>query len=107
MLNRLILKVTKFQLPPPNRLGTVVKNILGGPSWPPMSNRVNSKTIYNESSQLLIDPQDKLKHKIEAFQEHYISSFNEGSLNLLLFVSSVLGASFSPLLRRLSCEYGC
>ena len=30
MLNRLILKVTKFQLPPPERLGTVVKNILGG-----------------------------------------------------------------------------
>ena len=30
MLNRLILKVTKFQLPPPKSLGTVVKNILGG-----------------------------------------------------------------------------
>ena len=27
MLHRLILKVTKFQLPPPKRLGTVVKNI--------------------------------------------------------------------------------
>ena len=30
MLNRLMLKVTKFQLPPPTRLGTVVKNILKG-----------------------------------------------------------------------------
>ena len=30
MLHRLILKVTKFQLPPPKRLGTVVKDILGG-----------------------------------------------------------------------------
>ena len=30
MLNGLILKVTKFQLPPPKRLGTVVKNIWGG-----------------------------------------------------------------------------
>ena len=42
MPHRLILKVTKFQLSPPKRLGTVVKNILGahhGPS--PMSNRVN------------------------------------------------------------------
>ena len=28
MLHRLILKVTKFQLPPPERLSTVVKNIL-------------------------------------------------------------------------------
>ena len=37
MLNRLILKVTKFQLPPPKRLGTVVKNIFAPP---PMSNRV-------------------------------------------------------------------
>ena len=35
MLNRLILKVTKFQLPPPTRLGTVSKNILGGHHAPP------------------------------------------------------------------------
>ena len=41
MLHRLILKVIKFQLPPPKRLSTVVKNILGG-HHPPMSNRVNS-----------------------------------------------------------------
>ena len=41
MLHRLILKVTKFQLPPPKRLGTVVKNILGA-IMPPMSNKVNS-----------------------------------------------------------------
>ena len=41
MLNRLILKVTKFQLPPPKRLGTVVKNILGA-IMPPMSNRVKT-----------------------------------------------------------------
>ena len=47
MLNRLILKVTKFQLPPPKRLGTVVKNILGAimppPPPPPMSNRVKGE----------------------------------------------------------------
>ena len=30
MLHRLILKVTKFQLSPPERLTTVVKNIGGG-----------------------------------------------------------------------------
>ena len=43
MPHRLILKVTKFQLPPLKRLGTVVKNIFGGPSCPPppISNRVN------------------------------------------------------------------
>ena len=35
MLHRLILKVTKFQLPPPKRLSTMVKNILGGPSCHP------------------------------------------------------------------------
>ena len=35
MPHRLILKVTKFQLPPPKRLGTVVKNILGGHHCPP------------------------------------------------------------------------
>ena len=42
MLHRLILKVTKFQLPPPKHLGTVAKNILGGyHAFPLMSNRVN------------------------------------------------------------------
>ena len=46
MLNRLILKVTKFQLPPPKRLGTVVKNIFGrGGIMPPMSNRVKENEI--------------------------------------------------------------
>ena len=35
MLHRLILKVTKFQLPPSKRLGTVVKNILGASCPPP------------------------------------------------------------------------
>ena len=35
MLNRLILKVIKFQLRPPKRLGTVIKNILGGMPPPP------------------------------------------------------------------------
>ena len=43
MLHRLILKVTKFQLPPPKRLNTVVKNIFffgGGGIMPPLSNRV-------------------------------------------------------------------
>ena len=35
MLHRLILKVTKFQLPRPKRLGTVVENILGAIMPPP------------------------------------------------------------------------
>ena len=35
MLHRLMLKVSKFQLPPPKRLSTVVKNILGGHHAPP------------------------------------------------------------------------
>ena len=43
MLHRLVLKVTKFQLPPPKLLSIVVKNIfLGGGMMTPMSNRVNS-----------------------------------------------------------------
>ena len=41
MLRRLILKVTKFQLPPLMRKSTVVKNIWGYHAPPPsMSNRV-------------------------------------------------------------------
>ena len=43
MLHRLMLEVAKFQLPPPKRLGTVVKNILGGHhAPPPMSNRLKT-----------------------------------------------------------------
>ena len=60
MLNRLILKVTKFQLPPLKRLGTVVKNILGGHhAPPPMSNRVNS---YFD---VLLDNTFKVEQKIK------------------------------------------
>ena len=36
----------------------------------------------------------------KAFQDCYISSFNEGNFNSLLFITSALGASFSSLLRR-------
>ena len=47
MLHRLILKVAKFQLLPPKRLDTMVKNTLGGHhAPPPMSNRV--KKNYSE-----------------------------------------------------------
>ena len=51
MPHRLILKVTKFQLPPPKRLGTVVKNILRGGGHhgpPPMSNRVNGFEMMSD-----------------------------------------------------------
>ena len=44
MFHRLMLKVTKFQLPSPKRSGTVVENILGDHHVlppPQMSNRVN------------------------------------------------------------------
>ena len=43
MLHILILKVTKFQLPPPKRLSTVVTNILE--ASPPMSNSVKKPNI--------------------------------------------------------------
>ena len=49
---------------------------------------------------ILTDPQDKLKHEVEAFQNYYLLSFNEGNLYLMLFVFFAYGASFSLLLRR-------
>ena len=56
----------------------------------------DSKTIHNELSQVLIDPQDKLKHKIEAFQDYYMLSFNEGNLlSLLFFISTIVQALLS------------
>ena len=67
MLRRLILKVTKFQLPRPKRLSTVVKNILPPP--PPMSNRVKDgvkcidhvlSSVFNKSMESGVFP-DNLK----------------------------------------------
>ena len=43
---------------------------------------------------------DKSITLTEAFQDCYISSFNEGNLHSLSFITSVLGASFWSLLRR-------
>ena len=65
-------------------------------------------TTGYESAQILINPQDRLKHKIEDSEDYYIISFNEGYLCSLLFVIiSTLGASFSPLLSRPSRQFGC
>ena len=49
MSHRLILKVTKFQLPPPKRLGTVVKNILWGAIMPPPPCQIGLKLHINKS----------------------------------------------------------
>ena len=46
MLHRLILKVTKLQLPPPKRLSTVVKNILGGHHAPLLCQIRLNKGLY-------------------------------------------------------------
>ena len=43
---------------------------------------------------------DKSITLIETLQDCYISSFNEGNLHSLLFITSAYGASFSSLLRR-------
>ena len=48
MLHRLILKVSKFQLPPPKHLGTVVKNILGAIMPLPLSNWVKRRKLTAE-----------------------------------------------------------
>ena len=56
MLHRLILKVTKFQLPPPTHLSTVVKNILGGHHAPPCRLGLNVHFLNNDSKRLEFDP---------------------------------------------------
>ena len=67
MPHRLILKVTKFQLSPPKRLGTVVKNILGGhDAPPPMSNRVKGTPVTPQAimKKYLMKAKDRL-HNLE------------------------------------------
>ena len=60
MLHRLILKVTKFQLPPPKRLGTVVKNILGGHHGPPC--QINENMRRNVSGGMFCEPVYKISY---------------------------------------------
>ena len=79
MLNRLILKVTKFQLPPPKRLGTVVKNILGD-IMPPC--------------QIGLRPSGKLSMKIIAcltsFPDSKIDDTAKGGLTIFWELSTVI-----------------
>ena len=59
---------------------------------------------------ILVDPQDKLKHTTEAFQDcHiyiYILSFNEDKIHSLLVVISALEVNFWQLLLRPSRQLG-
>ena len=49
MLHRLKLKVSKFQLPPPKRLSTMVKNILGGACQIGLSQGGHSKNFDRDA----------------------------------------------------------
>ena len=72
MLHRLILKVTKLQLPPPKRLGTVIKNHFGGLSCPPpMSNRVKTVDISLDNTlQTLCKLLLGMLHKVRILATH-------------------------------------
>ena len=96
MLNRIILKVTKFQLPPPTRLDTVVKDILGAIILPPMSNRVKPPKptrkpppppiLQVEEKEHITDmPSSKIKELNQALKSHAKSYGIElqDNLNLL------------------------
>ena len=67
MLNRLILKVTKFQLPPPNRLGTVGKNILGGHHAPPCQIGLK-RTLLVDLVSFSTDTMNPIKHLFQTIQ---------------------------------------
>ena len=54
MPHRLILKVTKCQLPPPECFGTVVKNILGGHHAPPCQIGLRGFTVMAKT-ELIVD----------------------------------------------------
>ena len=56
--------------------------------------------ICNYVKTVIAFERDKSIILIEAFQDCCISSFNEGNVHSLLFITSSLGASFSLLLRR-------
>ena len=66
MLNRLILKVTKFQLPPPKRLGTVIENILGAimPPPPPCQIGLNGQKYLRSVPEDLISNKQKRTKRI-------------------------------------------
>ena len=69
MPHRLILKVTKFQLPPPKRLGTVVKNILGAIMAPPC--QIGLNIVTNLGAATLTDREIEI-HKVKLSHPLYI-----------------------------------
>ena len=92
MLHRLILKVTKFQLPPPKSLSTVVKNYFffgGGASWPPMSNRVKDIGIM---------PVDYFGKNLECLLHHQQQFISSKSTDLSKVMTSSSPSSFHILL---------
>ena len=65
MPHRLILKVTKFQLPPSKRLGTMVKNILGGHHAPPPQCQIglSQQNVWLKASAFWTDLATVLREK--------------------------------------------
>ena len=84
MLNRLILKVTEFQLLPPKRLGTVVKNILGGIMAPAPCQRGLTTAINNQINRIL-----SIVYKVHSLSADLNRKFVQRSVNGIL--KSVLG----------------
>ena len=58
---------------------------------------LKEKKHYHINDKMNESSQDKLKHIIEGFQDHYMISLNEGNLYSLLIVISALGVSFLPI----------
>ena len=56
--------------------------------------------ICNYVKTVITFERDKSIILIEAFQDCYLSYFNDRNLHSLLFITSALGASFSSLLGR-------
>ena len=76
MHDRLILKVTKFQLPPPERLSTLVKNILGGHHGTPGLSR-SVVTMHETVSKLRFCSKTCEMLKSEKFMLFLLHNFAE------------------------------
>ena len=99
MLNRLIFKVTKFQLPPPKHLGTMVKNIFGGHHAPSscqiglksVAKNIAEDILFNESPDLKTVMREIDLKQADYFYKGFLANFNfHKRIPMVIFLSSFI-----------------
>ena len=83
MLHRLRLKVTKFQLPPPKRLSTVVKRFGGGGI---MASSCQIRLMHNQGKAKIYENWEVVLHYLIIYGERLLNNWLKTSFDCHCFV---------------------